>query len=520
MPRKKSYITATDCFCGAGGSSQGARRAGVEVKMALNHWKLAIETHSTNFPETDHDCTDVSACDPRRYPSTDIGIFSPECTTHSPAGGNNHRALKKQMDLFHTGKMDPATERSRATMWDVVRFSEYHNYNLVIVENVVEALTRWGLFDAWLHAMHMLGYLHRCVFLNSMHCHPTPQSRDRMYVVFWKKGNRTPRLDYTPLAHCQRCSMDVPSVQTWKDRQRRYGKYRTQYVYCCPGCSSVVEPYYYAAFNCIDWSNLGTRIGDRKKPLAEKTIARIQYGLEKYGRQPMVVRNQTPGYSRPLLKHIGTITTDDTNAVLSPPFLTTSGMMGGLSGILEPKRAQTTADTDGIVVPFIYASNHGGDLRPATGVKFTQTTQQSEALVTVPFVPVARGKSKAHSSLDALSTQSQMINHGIVSSESWKSFISYYYGSHQASGINETLGSCTTKDRHQLITYQQPAIEDCYYRMLFPNEVQRAMAFADDYIVLGTNKDKVKQLGNAVTPPAMEWLIKQAIESLESYANN
>ncbi len=52
MPRKKSYLTATDCFCGAGGSSQGAKRAGVEVKMALNHWKLAIETHSTNFPET------------------------------------------------------------------------------------------------------------------------------------------------------------------------------------------------------------------------------------------------------------------------------------------------------------------------------------------------------------------------------------------------------------------------------------------------------------------------------------
>lgn len=73
MPRKKSYITITDQFCGAGGSPQGARKAalkhggGIEVSLALNHWKLAIDTHQTNFPDTLHDCTDISACDHRRY---------------------------------------------------------------------------------------------------------------------------------------------------------------------------------------------------------------------------------------------------------------------------------------------------------------------------------------------------------------------------------------------------------------------------------------------------------------------
>lgn len=49
---------------------------------------------------------------------------------------------------------------------------------------------------------------------------------------------------------------------------------------------------------------------------------------------------------------------------------------------------------------------------------------------------------------------------------------------------------------------------------IFIQAVQRAMAFADDYTVLGTSKDKVKQLGNAVTPPAMEWLVQQAVKSL------
>lgn len=123
---KNSYITVTDQFCGAGGSSQGARKIleplGGEVKLALNHWKLAIETHNTNFPDTLHDCTDVSACDPRRYPSTDILITSPECTNHSLAKGQ--KTVKAQLDLFDKGKLDPAAERSRATMWDVVRFAE------------------------------------------------------------------------------------------------------------------------------------------------------------------------------------------------------------------------------------------------------------------------------------------------------------------------------------------------------------------------------------------------------------
>lgn len=46
MALKNTFLTATDQFCGAGGSTSGAKAAGVEVKMALNHWDLAIETHN------------------------------------------------------------------------------------------------------------------------------------------------------------------------------------------------------------------------------------------------------------------------------------------------------------------------------------------------------------------------------------------------------------------------------------------------------------------------------------------
>ena len=45
-------LTLTDMFCGAGGSSTGAiMNPGIEVKLALNHWQRAIDTHQHNHPE-------------------------------------------------------------------------------------------------------------------------------------------------------------------------------------------------------------------------------------------------------------------------------------------------------------------------------------------------------------------------------------------------------------------------------------------------------------------------------------
>lgn len=287
---KPSTITLTDQFCGAGGSSQGARQAakemkignGLEIRLAMNHWKLAIDTHNSNFPDTDHVCTDISACDPRRYPSTNILITSPECTVHSPAGGGQAKKKMYGDQLSLSGKLasEEAEERSRATMWDVCRFAEYHRYEIIIVENVVEARSKWELFDVWLSAMVKLGYDFEIKYINSMHAHPTPQSRDRMYCVFWRKGNKKPDLNFNPIAPCVKCLKNVEAVQWWKPHVTKefgHGKFRQQYLYKCPDCQSVVEPYFFAAFNCIDWSRPGERIGDRKKPLAPKTLERCQY---------------------------------------------------------------------------------------------------------------------------------------------------------------------------------------------------------------------------------------------------
>lgn len=177
-------MDVTDLFCGCGGSSLGAEQAGARLRLGLNHWKLAIDTHNTNFPHADHDCTDIQACNPKRYPSTQILIASPECTNHTIAKGKKRPMYTE--DLFGNRLVTPEEERSRATMWDVPRFAEVHNYQLIIVENVIDAAD-WIPFPAWLHAMSLFGYEHEIISMNSMFVHPTPQSRDRLYTVFWKK---------------------------------------------------------------------------------------------------------------------------------------------------------------------------------------------------------------------------------------------------------------------------------------------------------------------------------------------
>ncbi|RYF25156.1 MAG: DNA cytosine methyltransferase [Flavobacteriales bacterium] len=526
---KNSYITVTDQFCGAGGSSQGVRslankmQGGIEVKLALNHWKLAIETHSTNFQNTLHDCTDVSACDPRRYPSTDILITSPECTNHSVAKGQ--KAVKAQMDLFLSGKQDAAAERSRATMWDVCRFAEYHNYNAIIVENVVDA-RKWIMYDAWLNAMHILGYNHKAVYLNSMHCQPTPQSRDRMYVVFWKKGNKAPNLDYMPLAFSPRIGKDVQAIQSWKNPQKKFGKYRTQYVYCCPITGDIVEPYYHASFNIIDWSDLGARIGDRKKDLSPNTVERIESGLKKYGNTPLVLTTKyhsekRENGSRSVCEPLRTQCGEQAHGILTPFLVDDKQTTGVDCRIRAVDKSINTVHSDPRVklivpMPFIIQKEHTkskGYVKPMDECIQTQATRQTMGMV-VPYIIEMNSTGECKPASNPTSTiTAGGINHGIVSHEALNSFFTYYNNGTQTSHITEAVDVVPTRERISLITNIQPKIEDCYYRMLKPAEVKLAMAFDRDYVILGNGKEQVKQCGNAVTPPAMEWLVKQVVES-------
>ena len=71
----------------------------------------------------------------------------------------------------------------------------------------------------------------------------------------------------------------------------------------------------------------------------------------------------------------------------------------------------------------------------------------------------------------------------------------------------------TTRDREALVELAA-RVEDCGFRMLQPAEVQAAMAFRPGYQVLGSKREQVRQLGNAVTPPVMRLLVHRVLDAL------
>lgn len=475
--RLRTRLTVTDQFCGAGGSSIGATAAGAELRLALNHWKLAIETHNSNFPEADHDCADISNTDPRRYESTDILLTSPECTNHTSAKGIAR--ARQQRGLFDGP--DPEAERSRATMWDVPRFAEFHGYQLIIVENVVEA-RRWVLWDAWWKAMSDLGYEGREVYLNSMCAPPTPQSRDRLYVVFWRKGNPAPDLDIRPDAWCGHCEDVVRAQQAFK--RSAWGRYRSQYIYACPTCGNEAAPLAAPAATAIDWSLEAERIGDRSRPLKPATLKRIRLGLERYANQAMAVqvggnlfaRGESTTRIRPVSLSHATQTTQADRGLVTPPFITPLRTNAETSGLDEPVATVTAGGNHhGLVSPpgYIVGNYSPGWVRPVTDPLGTVTAVDHHALL----VP--------------------------------------YYGTGVARPTSEPMGTVTVRDRQALVS-KAVEVEDCTFRMLQPEEILAAMAFPSDYVVHGNKRERVKQAGNAVTPPVTKLLLERCIATLEA----
>ncbi len=90
-----------------------------------------------------------------------------------------------------------------------------------------------------------------------------------------------------------------------------------------------------------------------------------------------------------------------------------------------------------------------------------------------------------------------------------------YHGNGRAQPVDQPLPTQDTRDRHALV---EPgiAVEDCGFRMLEPDEIGRAMAFPTSYTVLGNKRQRVRQYGNAVTPPVMTMLLARCIGSLAS----
>lgn len=545
-------LTVMDWFCGAGGSSQGAHAVpGVRVARAANHWKRAIESHAANFPSTDHYQGDIRKAPVWDWPVTDIFWASPECTNWSVAKGKK-RSFSNAMqgDLFSLlaaqdeDDEPTAEEESRALMEEVPLYLRgvIERGGLVkagIVENVVD-VRAWTDWDRWIGEIHKLGYRTRIIALNSMHANPrtvhaAPQSRDRLYVGYWHESlGRTPDWDkwLRPRAWCETCDTWVQAMQVWKRSGIDMGRYRQQYVYRCPNTACrnrVVEPEALPALAAIDWSIPGQRIGDRAKPLAAKTLARIEAGIAKFAR-PITLEaagntfERRPGVRTwPVDTPLTTQTTSMTKALAIPPLLVPVEGRDGkeANSALRPMRAQTTRNETGLAwLPFIAELRGGGSVARSVSESLATVTASGNhhGLVT-PDVPAfvmrnngSKGDGGEHCT-PAGEPFRTMTTTGHQSLITWEHLLVPYYGNGQAKPVSEPIGALTTRDRYALVRGDVD-INDVRFRMLEPHEIGRAMSFADDYTVLGSKRERVRQYGNAVTPNAAEILLCALVEAI------
>lgn len=539
--------TWIDFFAGAGGSCTGIFAVpGMQVTMAANHNKLVTEIHAANYQQTDHAVVDLHQERPSFFKRTECAWFSPECTKWSQASGAQMPAIEE--GLFEDSLSDDVKSRSRLLMFDVLRYIEFHRYRLVIVENVVDIATQAQYrtaWQVWSSELRALGYTFRVMSLNSMHAQlfgaPAPQSRDRIYIVAWPDGERAPDLDRVvrPRAYCSRCDVVVESVQSFKPR-RWVGRYRQAYLYCCSQCGLVVEPYWLPASAAIDWSLPGTRIGDREKQLADKTLARIAAGIARYwgpihleaaGNQYDAADPRHPRHGDP-----------DAYYRAWP--------------IEEALKALHTTNSKALAIPV--EGRDGKTARPVDLPFRTQTARLESALVNPPFIAEMRGTSTARPVSEPAGTfTADGANHALVQS--------YYGNTSEARPTSDALGTLTTVDRYALLTrhnnnrgdqsnlttpidewmrtltttaqqsiIRRPGdvtaadvkaaremIPDVMFRMFRPHEVAAGMAFPTDYVWQPvdrlkpiSNRDLVKAAGNAVTPPAARDLVAVATESL------
>ncbi|MEE2040089.1 DNA cytosine methyltransferase [Nocardiopsis sp. CT-R113] len=367
-----------DYFCGAGGSSTGAIQVpGVTIEMAANHWPMAVDTHNRNHPHTRHDCADLSQVDPRRHPTTDIGWFSPECTKQTRAQGVK-RSARQQFDLFTSNDEMDSAERSRATMWDVIRFAEFHQYRYVIVENVID-IRGWALWPAWAMSLSCLEYEFRFISLNSMFASalgdPAAQSRNRGYIVAWRRGETAPDFDawLRPFADCPTHGR-VQAVKSWKNG-KTYGEYGPQYIWRCPRVecrNTQVHPRVRPAVDIIDWTVPALRIGDRTTPLVPNTMRRIRSGVAAYGRpvedgthvKPWITELRGGGSKhRPMAHPLSTVTAGGNHhAVTIPDLIYPYYGKSALRPAGRPLPTVTTVDTCALL--------EGGTIRDVDDLRY------------------------------------------------------------------------------------------------------------------------------------------------------
>lgn len=506
-----------DLFCGAGGTSTGVEAARIggekcaKVIACVNHDANAIASHAANHPDALHFTEDIRTLNltpliahlgkcRKQYPRAKVVLWaSLECTNFSKAKGG----LPRDAD-------------SRTLAEHLFRYVEFIKPDYIQIENVEEFMS-WGDMDehghpisrdrgrsfmAWVNHVRDYGYYFDYRILNAADF-GAYTSRKRFFAIFGKYG--------LPIV--------FPTATHARNGNEGFEVFgETLYKKWKP----VRE--------VLDLDDEGTSIFGRQKPLCEKTLERIYAGLIKFvagGKEAFIVKynsvNQktkkyvAPGIDEPcptiavqnrlglakvqfLSKHFsgdpesknisveqpaGSVTCKDHHS-----FVTAYFGNGYNRSVDEPAPTVTTDDRFALVTTKFYQNEYsgGGQLSSLDEPNPAVMTTPKQKLVSVRQYLMNPQFKSAGGSIDKpcftlIAHMDKMPPYLITTKEGI------------GIAIYEDDSPMTRLIKEFMAMY---GIVDICMRMLKVDELKRIMGFPTDYILIGTQSEQKKYIGNAV----------------------
>lgn len=511
-----------DLFCGAGGTSSGVEYARVdgrkcaEVVACVNHDKNAILSHMANHPHTLHFTEDIRTLvlspmvarlqeKKAENPKAKVVLWaSLECTNFSKAKGGQ-----------------PRDADSRTLAEHLFRYIEALQPDYIQIENVEEFMC-WGALDK--------------------NGKPVSKDQGRNYLR-WVKKVCSYGYDFDWRI------LNAADFGAYTSRKRYFGQFaRTgmpiafpEQTYAKPNvafqsqvCANLFPDQYKpwkAVRDVLDLDDDGESIFTRKKPLCEKTLERIYAGLVKFvaggkkQHEDFMMRYNTVRAQdtvKSLEEPCGTVTTMNRFARVKCQFLSkqfSGDPMSKNQSIDQPAGTVTTVDHHAFVTAY-YGNGYNTSVdEPAP----TVTTKDRLSLVSTKFMANEYSGGGQITSIDqpcpaVLTTPKQKIvsPQYLMNPYSFKSdggsidkpcftliarmdkMPPYLITTKEGAlgiAIYEDDSEWTRKVKEFMAAY---GIVDICMRMLNIGELKRIMGFPTDYVLVGTQAEQKKYIGNAV----------------------
>lgn len=529
-----------DLFCGAGGTSTGVEKARLEneqcakVIACVNHDANAIASHAANHPDALHFTEDIRKLElspmvehlakcKAQYPDAYIVLWaSLECTNFSKAKGGQPRDADSRTLAEHLFRYIEAIEPDYIQIENVEEFMSWGDMD----ENGKPiSMDKGRLYQKWVRNVKKYGFDFDYRILNAAD-YGAYTTRKRFFGIFAKKGLP---ITFPEPTHCKNGRKDMfSSLERWKP---------------------VKE--------VLDFSDEGETIF-RAKPLAEKTLERIYAGLVKFvagGKDAFLVKYNSmsrtgkynaPGVDEPcpvvatqnrlgvaqvcfLSKQFsghsesknvsveepaGTITCRDHHAFVSAHYGN-----GFNRSVDEPSATVTTKDRLSLVTPRFIANEYSG------GGQHTSIDNICPAILTNPKQKLITCKPWImNTSFSNIGSSIEEPAQTITANRKWHYLMNPQFHSagrsvdnhcftliarmdkmppylvvtetgRVAVEIYDTDSPMTRKIKEFMALY---GIVDIKMRMLRIPELKKIMGFPEDYMLIGTQADQKKFIGNAV----------------------